>query len=76
MRLVGVRAGIPEPLTRAFFWDLALGHLNLLHLEEASFSLFGFANFSIFMIWIQEWIWLFNYIWSQQKSMDYKFKNH
>lgn len=40
-----LRAGIPEPLTRAFFWDLALGHLNLLHLEEASFNLFGFASF-------------------------------
>lgn len=39
------RAGIPELLTRAFFWDLALGHLNVLHLKEASFNLFGFADF-------------------------------
>lgn len=40
-----LRAGIPELLTRAFFWDLALGHLNVLHLKEASFNLFGFADF-------------------------------
>lgn len=45
MHLVGVKVGIPGPLTRAFFWDSALGHLNLLHLEEASFNLFGFASF-------------------------------
>lgn len=40
-----LRAGIPELLTRAFFWGLALGHLNVLHLKEASFNLFGFADF-------------------------------
>lgn len=40
-----LRAGIPELLTRAFFWDLAVGHLNVLHLKEESFNLFGFADF-------------------------------
>lgn len=43
--LLVLGAGIPETLTRAFFWDLDLGHLNVLHLEEASFNLFGLANF-------------------------------
>lgn len=71
-----LRAGIPELLTRAFFWDLALGHLNVLHLKEASFNLLGLQASKHFPIERWQWICFLNYLCRRQKTMGYKFQNH
>ena len=71
-----LRTGIPELLTRAFFWDLALGHLNVCTWKKQVSTSLDLQTSKHFPIAIRQWICFFNYLCRQQKSTDYKFKNH